>query len=88
MPRLNSLIILRATRTLYVLVQCSCQVFLAKNLLLLRTTAIRGGADTFVFLSHEILGKFRAFLFQGKGNRTRQIKQERRTSEAVRPFEP
>ena len=40
MPRLNSLIILRATRTLYVLVQCSCQVFLAKNLLLRGTTAI------------------------------------------------
>ena len=60
----------------------------AKTSLLRGTTAIRGGADTFVFLSHEILGKFRALLFQKKGNRTRQIKQERRTSEAVRPFEP
>jgi len=62
--------------------------FSAKTSLLRGTTAIRGGADTFVFLSHEILGKFRALLFQKKGNRTRQIKQERRTSEAVRPFEP
>ena len=50
----------------------------AKTSLLRGTTAIRGGADTFVFLSHEILGKFRALLFQKKGNRTRQIKQERR----------
>ena len=62
--------------------------FSAKTSLLRGTTAIRGGADVFVFLSHEILGKFRALLFQKKGNRTRQIKQERRTNEAVRPFEP
>ena len=50
----------------------------AKTSLLRGTTAIRGGADTFVFLSHEILGKFRAFLFQEKGNRIRQIDQMRR----------
>ena len=52
--------------------------FAKANSLLRGTTAIRGGADTFVFLSHEILGKFRAFLFQEKGNRIRQIDQMRR----------
>ena len=34
----------------------------------------------FIFLSHEILGKFRAFLFQEKGNRIRQIDQMLRTT--------
>ena|GEM_PF-5488180 len=38
-------IFLRVTRTLYFLVQCSCQVFLTKNLLLISTPAIRGGYE-------------------------------------------
>ena len=36
---------LQETRTLYFLVQCSCQVFLAKNLMLISITAIRGGYE-------------------------------------------
>ena len=45
---LTTSIILRETRTLYFLVQCSCQVFLAKNLLLISITAIRGGYEKLV----------------------------------------
>ncbi|EEV21015.1 hypothetical protein TREVI0001_2400 [Treponema vincentii ATCC 35580] len=37
--------VLRETRTLYFLVQYSCQVFLAKNLLLISITAVRGGYE-------------------------------------------
>ena len=40
---------LQETRTLYFLVQCSCQVFLAKNLLLISITAIRGGYEKLVW---------------------------------------
>ena len=42
---MNSFLTLRETRTLYFLVQCSCQVFLAKNLLLISITAVRGGYE-------------------------------------------
>ena len=38
-------LILRTTRTLYFLVQCSCQVFLRKNLLLISITVIRREYD-------------------------------------------